>query len=155
MDKPDPARRTLAIVFCDIVAFTRLIAEAGELLAANILGVFYEHAGRLAKEYHCVTLKFIGDGFLATFESLDNVVPFVIAIEGLFGQDETLGRQHLACKFSLHHGDVMYMETSYGADVLGEPVNIAAHLNELAQPHQLIISQAALARLPRDLQGRA
>jgi len=67
MDRPDPLKKTLAIVFCDIVAFSRVHATEGDLVAANILLAFYEHTGRLAKEHDCLTIKFIGDGFLATF----------------------------------------------------------------------------------------
>ncbi len=155
MDKPDPLRKTLAIVFCDIVAFSRVHATEGDLVAATILRAFYEHTGRLAKERNCLTIKFIGDGFLATFESLDEAIPFVTSVEGLLSKNEPLAEHHLAFKFSLNHGNVLYIETSYGADVLGEEVNVAAHLTELAQPHQLVISQAALDRLPRDQQARA
>ncbi len=155
MDRPDPLKKTLAIVFCDIVAFSRVHATEGDLVAANILLAFYEHTGRLAKEHNCLTIKFIGDGFLATFEDLGEAIPFVISVEELLTQNESLAEHHLAFKFSLNQGDVVYMEASYGADVLGEPVNVAAHLNELAEPHQLIISQAAFTHLPRDLQARA
>jgi class 3 adenylate cyclase len=155
MDRPDPVRKTVAIVFCDVFAFSRLIAEAGDLVAANVLRAFYDHAGQLAKEHRCLTIKFIGDGFLASFENLGSVFPFITSVEGLLTHDKLLSQQHLAFKFSLHYSDVLYMETSYGTDVLGESVNIAAHLNELARPHQLVISNAALTRLPPDLQARA
>jgi class 3 adenylate cyclase len=155
MDRLDPARKTLAIVFCDIAAFSDLIAEAGDLVAANVLRVYYEHAGQLAKEYHCLTIKFIGDAFLTTFQDLNNAIPFINSVESLLTQNEMLAPQHLAFKFSLHHSDVLYIETSYGTDVLGESVNVAAHLNDLAQPHQLVISQSALTQLPHDQQARA
>lgn len=156
MDRADdPTKKTLAIVFCDIFGFTSLTAEIGELVAANVLRAFYEHAGGLAREHHCVTIKFIGDGLFATFDNLDDAFPFIVAIENLLTDIEIIAQQHLGLKFSLHHGDVLYMETSYGADVLGEPVNIAARLNDLAQPHQLIVSQATLSRLSADLATRA
>jgi class 3 adenylate cyclase len=155
MDKPDPLSKTLAIVFCDIVAFSRVHATEGDLVAAEILRAFYEDTGQLAKERNCLTIKFIGDGFLATFENLGEAIPFVISVDRLLTQNQSLARHHLAFKFRLNYGDVLYMNTSYGTDVLGVPVNVAAHLNELAQPHQLIISQAAFSHLPHDLQARA
>ena len=57
--------------------------------------------------------------------------------------------------FSLHYGDVLYIETSYGSDVFGEAVNVAGYLNELPQPHEIVVSQAALERLASDYSARA
>jgi class 3 adenylate cyclase len=57
--------------------------------------------------------------------------------------------------FSLHYDNVLYIETSYGSDVLGEAANVAAYLNELAEPHEIVISQAALERMPSDYRARA
>jgi class 3 adenylate cyclase len=51
-------------------------------------------------------------------------------------------------RFSLHFGDVLCIETSYGKDILGEDINIAARLNDLAAAGQIVISDAALQRLP-------
>jgi class 3 adenylate cyclase len=58
-------------------------------------------------------------------------------------------------RFSLHYGSVLYIETSYGSDVLGADVNIAAYLNDVAKPHQIVISRAALERMPSDYQALA
>jgi class 3 adenylate cyclase len=67
MQAPTPLRKPLALVFCDIVGSTRLIAQEGDLVASVVFREFYEHAGRLAREYHCLMIKFISDGFLAAF----------------------------------------------------------------------------------------
>jgi len=155
MDKPDPLKKTVAIVFCDIAGFGRLNAAEGDLVAARVLRTFYEHADQLAKENQCLTIKFIGDAVLATFGDIHNVMPFISSIRDLLTQDAVLSRWRLACTFSLDFGAVLFVETSYGPDVIGEQINIAAHLNELAQPHQLVLSQAALDKLPRDQQARA
>lgn len=50
---------------------------------------------------------------------------------------------------------MLCIETSYGNDILGEDVNVAAYLSEIAHPNEVVISQAALARLPADYQFRA
>jgi len=51
-------------------------------------------------------------------------------------------------RFSLHFGDVLCIETSYGKDILGEDINIAGRLNDLAAAGQIVISDVALQRLP-------
>ena len=164
MEAPAPLRKSLALVCCDIVGSTRLIARLGDLVASAVIREFIEHAGRLGRQHHCLMIKFLGDGFLAAFENLDDVMPFLISIEGLLSQNSTLIgqleefqliRRLEGFYFSLHYGNVLYIETSYGSDVLGEDVNVAAHLSEIAQPNEAVISQAALERMPADYQALA
>ena len=149
------AQTPLALVFCDIVDSFRLMAQEGDLVAAAVFRAFFEHAGRLARENHCLMIKFMGDGFLAAFEKVNDVMPFVISTESLLSHNSTFVGRSLGFKFSLHYGDVLYIETSYGNDVLGEDVNVAAHLNDLAQPNEIVVSQAALERMPTDYRARA
>jgi class 3 adenylate cyclase len=154
-----------------MVDSTRLMAEKGDLVASAVFREFFEHAGRFAKEHTCLMIKFIGDGFLAVFENIDNVMPFVLSIESLSSQNLpnviltrwqaarqvyfTFAGQIEGFRFSLHYGSVHYIETSYGSDVLGIDVNVAAYLNDLAQPHEIVISRAALEQMPSDYQALA
>jgi len=155
MEAPVPLRKSLALVFCDIVGSTRLVARVGDLVVATVFREFREQAGRLGTEHHCLMIKFLGDAFLATFENMDDVMPFVISVESLLSPDSELIGQLEGFRFSLHYGKVLYIETSYGKDVLGEDVNVAAHLSEIAHPNEVVISQAALERLPADYQALA
>jgi len=85
---------------------------------------------------------------------MNDVMPFVISIESLLSPNSPLERLE-GFRFSLHYGNVLYIETSYGNDILGEDVNVAAHLSEIAHPNELVISQAALERMPTDYRFRA
>jgi len=155
MHAPPPPSKPLALVFCDIAGSTRLIAQEGDLVASAVFREFFEHASRLGREHHCLMIKFMGDSFLAVFDNIDDVMPFVVSIECLLSQNPTSVGRLAGFYFSLHYGNVLYIETSYGSDVLGEDVNVVAYLNELAQPHEIVITQAALERMPGDYQARA
>jgi class 3 adenylate cyclase len=155
MEANAPLRKSLALVFCDIVASTRLIAQEGDLVAATVFREFYEQSGRLGREHHCLMIKFIADGFLAAFENIDDVMPFVISVEGLLSQNSMFIERLPGFYFSLHYGDVLYIQTSYGSDVLGEAVNVAAYLNGLPHPHEIVVSQAALEQMAGDYLARA
>jgi class 3 adenylate cyclase len=146
---------SLALVCCDIVGSTRLIARVGDLVASAVFREFIEHTDRLGRQHHSVMIKFLGDGFLAAFENMGDVMPFLISIESLslLPQNSTLIGRLEGFRFSLHYGSVLHIETSYGSDVLGEDVNVAAHLSEIAQPNEVVISQAALERMPADYQA--
>jgi adenylate cyclase len=154
MEIPQP-RQTFALVFCDIVGTTALIAQEGDLVISAVLRDFYEQSGRLSQEHHCALMKFIGDGFLAAFEDTAAVVPFLRSIQDLFHTVPTLSSRGLAFRFSLHFGDALCIETSYGKDILGDELNLAAHLNALAQPGQIVITQAAFDRMPVEQQALA
>jgi class 3 adenylate cyclase len=155
MAAPAPLRKSLALVFCDIVDSARLFAQEGDLVASTVLRDFFEHTGCLGQECHCLMIKFIGDAFLAAFENIGSVMPFVSSVRRLPWEDPAFTGRQLSFRFSIHYGEVVYMETSYGTDVLGEDVNVAARLNELAEPDQIVVSQAALDRMPRDQRDRA
>ena len=153
MEAQAPLRKPLALVFCDIAGFTHLMAQEGDLVASLLLREFYEHAGRLGREHHSLMVKFIADGFLAAFERVDDAMPFVFSVGRLLTENPTFVGRSLGFKFSLHYGNVLAVETSYGSDVFGEEVNVAAYMNELAQPNELVVSQAAVERMPSDYQA--
>ena len=155
MEAPAPLRKALALVFCDIAGTTRLTAQEGDLFVAIMLRQFFEQAGQLGTEHHCLIIKFLGDGFLAAFENVENVMPFVFSIQSLLSQNSMSIGRSMGFKFSLHYGNVVLIETSYGKNLVGEAVNVAAHLNDLAQPNEIVISQAALERMPTDQRARA
>jgi adenylate cyclase len=150
-----PLRKPSALVFCDIAGASRLIAKEGDLVASAVFREFLEHAGRLGREHHCLLIKFLGDGFLAAFKDVDDVMPFVVAVERLLSENSTFVGRLAGFKFSLHYGNALYIETSYGDEILGEDVNVAARLNDLAQPHEIVVSQVALERMPSEYRARA
>lgn len=155
MQAPAPLRRPLALLFCDIAGSTRLVAQEGDLVVATVLREFREQAGGLAREHHCLMIKFLGDAFLAAFENIDDVMPVVVSVQNLLSQNAIFIGRLEGFKFSVHYGDVLYIETSYGDDVVGKDVPVAARLSELAQPNEMVVSQAALERLPSDYRTRA
>src|SRR6516165_11991387 len=147
MHAPPPPRKPLALVFCDIAGSTRLIAQEGDLVASAVFHEFFEHASRLSREHHCRMIKFVGDSFLAAFENTDDVMPFIISVENLLSQNSMFVGRLPGFYFSLHYGDVLYIETSYGNDVFGEAVSVVAYLNDLKLLNEVVISRAALEQM--------
>jgi class 3 adenylate cyclase len=148
-------RQPLAVVFCDIAGTSDLMAREGDLVFSKILHEFYEHSGRLSQEHDCIFIKFIGDGFLATFANAADGLRFARSIQSLLHTLPALSDRGLGFRFSLHFGDCLCIDTSYGKDVFGNNINLVAYLNDLAQPGQIVISQAALDRMPAEQQALA
>jgi adenylate cyclase len=140
--------QSLAVLFCDIAGTSSLMEREGDLAVSNLVRTFFESAGRLAMEHHCGLMKFIGDGFIAVFDNADQALPFAAAVQNIAKSDPGISVYQIGLRLSLHFGDVLCIETSYGREILGEDINIAARLNDLAAPGQLVISHAALQQLP-------
>jgi adenylate cyclase len=141
-------KQHLAVVFCDIAGTSQLMAREGDLVVADLLRAFFENAGRLGTQHHCELIKFIGDGFIAAFENASEVLPFFSAVQNLADTEPSIRGRQIRFQFSLHFGEVLCIETSYGKDILGDHVNIAARLNDLAEPGQIVISHVALEQMP-------
>ena len=70
---PKPKRKLAAIVFTDIVCFTRLSSE-NEPAALDLLEIQRELLKPVVKEHSGDWLKEIGDGLLLTFDSIREAV---------------------------------------------------------------------------------
>jgi class 3 adenylate cyclase len=90
----------------------------------------------------------VGDTFLAVFEDVANVLAFAAALTRARSQQTVPANWHL--RFSLHLSSVFIDHTSYGEEILGAGVNLAAHLTSSAEADQMVVSQAARQALPRE-----
>jgi TolB-like protein len=139
-------RRLAAILAADVVGYSRLMErdEAGtfqrlrqrrmELLEPAIAG----HRGRV--------FKLMGDGVLAEFGSAVDAVECAAAIQRTMEEANrgSTDEPRIEWRIGVHVGEVILE----GEDRHGEAVNIAARLQEVAEPSGICVSQrvADLAR---------
>lgn len=140
MEGRDVVRKAVAILAADVVGFTA-IAEEDELVAVTALHTLRERVmhpicgrggGRLFKE--------LGDGFLAEFPSATDAVNTAVAIQtALFEEPVQLGGADvLKLRIGLNAGDAICK----GDDLLGDTVNIAARIQQLAPPAGICLTAA-------------
>jgi len=100
------------------------------------------HNGRLVKN--------TGDGFLASFGSVNNAVQCAVAIQQAVQKREAgePSESRIAFRMGLHVGDV----SQHRGDVYGAGVNLAARLQELAEPGSVMISAAVREQVGANLQ---
>jgi adenylate cyclase len=131
-------RRLTAILAADVVGYGRLMEqdETGTLtmLKHRRQEVFdpllAKHRGRI--------VKLIGDGVLAEFASAVNAVECALALQqdmakANAGLDDS---RHIVLRIGINLGDVMVD----GSDLYGDGVNIAARLEALAEPGDVLVS---------------
>ena len=133
-------RKLAAIVFTDIVGFTKLTADdqskASSLLTEqrNLLKPIVDsHNGDWVKE--------MGDGLLLTFDTVTDAVNCTIKI-----QEAANKIDHLDLRIGIHQGEILFTDN----DVIGDDVNIAARIEPFAAPGGIAISNKVNDALVRE-----
>ena len=155
------SRKTVTILFCDVTGSTAL-GERLDPEALNRVMTRYFEAMREPIELHGGTLeKFIGDAVMAVFGvphiREDDALRAVRAADDmrqtLMTLNKELERDHgasLQVRIGVNTGEVMVEDPAAGQHiVVGDPVNVAARLEQSAQPGEVLIGETSL-RLVRD-----
>jgi TolB-like protein/class 3 adenylate cyclase len=138
-------RRLAAILAADVAGYSRLIGadEEGTLnrlrsIRADLIDPkITEHRGRIVKT--------TGDGLLVEFSSVVDALR--CATEWQYGMDErNTADNRIEFRIGVHQGDIVVED----GDIFGDGVNVAARLENLAQPGGICVS----ARVQEDVSGR-
>ncbi len=130
----------LAIVFTDIKGFTERTSRQTHEENQRLLQVHDALLAPLFKAFGGRILKSIGDAFLVTFESPTQAVLSGIAIQDRLWQYNTTAPEHeqLNVRVAINVGEVR-VESN---DVFGEPVNIAARVEGIAEAGEVYFTEA-------------
>lgn len=130
----------LAIVFTDIKGFTE--RTSGQTLEENQRSLATHNAllGPLFKAFGGRVVKMIGDAFLVTFESPTSAVLAGVAIQDKLWQHNrgVPEGQRLDVRVAINVGEVRIED----GDVFGDPVNIAARVEGIAEAGEVTFTEA-------------
>ena len=131
-------RRLAAVMFADVVGYTRLVGEdePGTLSALKsqlrevVEPKILEHKGRI--------VRFIGDGILVEFPSVVEATASAFELQTALAQrNATLPPpRRLLYRIGINLGDIIID----GSDLYGDGVNVAARLEAIAEPGGIAIS---------------
>jgi TolB-like protein/class 3 adenylate cyclase len=132
-------RRLAAILSADVVGYSRLVAENEEgtlrtldIYRAAISDLVREHGGRI--------FGMAGDGVIVEFASAVQAVRAAVAMQRALQRrnaDLPMGKR-LEYRIGINVGDVV----AQGDDLLGDGVNVAARLQEIADTAGICVSGA-------------
>ena len=139
---PEPEVRSAAIVFTDLVGFTAYTDVHGDRAAVDVLDrqsriveAELGARGRLVKE--------LGDGLMLWFESgtagVEAVCDILAGVTAARDTDDF----PLAVRMGMHLGVVV----ERGDDFVGQTVNIAARVADLAGPGELLVTEHVVRSL--------
>ncbi|MGE0257875.1 MAG: adenylate/guanylate cyclase domain-containing protein [Alphaproteobacteria bacterium] len=140
MRSRDARRRHLAVLFADVVGYSRLSELAEEATYRRLTALrselldpsFAAHGGRCVKTY--------GDGFLAVFDDAGAAVRCAILLQKEMDRREAAISSELRIAFRM---GLNFCEVIVEADdIFGEGVNIAARLQAYADPGGIVMPAA-------------
>ena len=130
-------RRLTTILCADVEGYSRLM-EADETGTLSVLRRHRTAMGTLIDRHDGRIINTWGDAIIAEFASVVEAVQCAVEIQQeLSIQDATVPDQRkMKFRIGINLGDVMVD----GEDVYGDGVNVAARLQELAEPGGILIS---------------
>ncbi len=138
MDKDN--RKLAAIVFTDIVGFTKLTAS-DQKKASDLLDLQRDKLQPLVESYQGKWIKEVGDGLILTFDTINKAVHCCVKIQEIAKEIE-----HLSLRIGIHLGEILEKEN----DIIGDDVNITARIEPFSAPGGIAISNKVNDALVRE-----
>ena len=137
----DQKRKLAAIVFTDIVGFTKLTAK-DQTLASTLLTQQRDAFKPIVESHGGTWLKEMGDGLLLIFDTVTDAVECCIKI-----QEEALKIEEMVLRIGIHQGEILMLEN----DVIGDDVNVASRIEAFSAPGGIAISGKVYDAIVREM----
>lgn len=166
-------RRQITVVFCDLVGSTRLSLELDAEEFTEAVSGYRDACARVVRRWRGFISRFVGDGVLIYFgyprAAEDDAVRAVAAaweLSHAIGQLRLLSARglggtgsRLESRIGLHTGlavvgDLVGRDSQENAGALGAVPNIAARLQSMCRPGEVVISETTAALLPSSIAVR-
>jgi len=135
-------RRLAAILAADVVGYSRLMEQDEAGTFERLRQRRTELVEPAIARHHGRIFKLMGDGLLAEFGSAVDAVECAAAIQQALASanSDLPGQKRIEFRIGVHVGDVIVE----GEDRHGEAVNIAARLQQIAQPGGICVSRRVM-----------
>src|SRR6267378_487854 len=156
---PPGEMKQVTVLFCDIVGSTLLTDRLGSEGMRDLVSSFLETSLAEVHRYGGTAPQFLGDGFMAVFGAPvtqeDHVQRALLAALGvqraLSGAADPLAAEakdklDLPVRIGIHTGSVVFGPIADGLSmddtVIGDTANLAARLQQAAEPGTILLSEA-------------
>lgn len=153
---PGLAEHRVTVLFADIADSTGLAERLGPIKFGNILSNYYQQMTDIVFKYDGLIDKYLGDGIMAVFGmtggARNHEEKAVRAGLEMLDRLELINQQvgeEIVVGVGVNTGEVVagYVGTRQRVEhtVLGDSVNVAAGLQEIARPNRLVVGPATQA----------
>ena len=160
---PEAERRQLTVMFCDLVGSTALSTGMDPEDLRDVIASYQSRCSAAIRRYDGFVAKYMGDGILVYFgyprahedEAERSVRAGLDIVDAMAELNAAVPRPpgvELAARIGIATGPVIVGDqigegTASETAVVGETPNLAARLQALAQPNQIVVSAATRAML--------
>jgi class 3 adenylate cyclase/tetratricopeptide (TPR) repeat protein len=149
-------RKTVSVVFCDVVGSTELGERHDPEVLRGMMERFYAAVRAPVERYGGTVEKVIGDALVAVFG-----IPVVHeddalrAVRAAVEMRDAVGKAgELSARIGVNTGDVLARDPTEGESlVVGDAVNVAARLEQLAAPGEVLVGDATWALIGHAASG--
>jgi len=142
----EPAQRRLAaILAADVAGYSRLMGADEEGTLATLKARRRDILQPLVAKHRGRIVKVMGDGVLVEFASAVSAVQCAVHLQQAMAaaNRDLPDDRHIKLRVGVNLGDLMVE----GSDLYGDGVNIAARLEELAEPGCVFVSQTVFSHV--------
>ncbi len=138
-------RKLLAILAVDMVGYSKAMEADERGTIARLKSVRAELTDPAISRHRGRVVKLMGDGAIVAFDSVVDAVDCAAQIQtaAVTRNAELLEAQRIVFRMGVNLGDVVLVD----GDVYGDGVNVAARLEQLAEPGGVIVSGTAYDHL--------
>jgi len=127
---PEQTRKLAAIVFTDIVGYTKLASD-NQSKASALLKQQRDLFQPIVSKFNGSWIKEVGDGLILTFDTVTDAVNCCIKL-----QETSKQTDNLDLRIGIHQGEIIIEEN----DIIGDDVNVASRIEPFSAPGGIAIS---------------
>jgi class 3 adenylate cyclase len=143
-------RKTVTVLFCDLVAYTELAGRLDPEALRYLMLRFYERAAAVIEAHGGTVEKFVGDEVMAVFgvpvvreDDVLRAVRAAVAVHECVAKLDRESDVHLEARIGVNTGEVVTGDPSTGhAFVSGDTVNVGKRLEQAAEPGEIVLGEA-------------
>src|SRR6202163_3586860 len=151
--QPDAAeRRRLTVMFSDLVGSTALSARMDPEDLREVISAYHKCVAEVVRRFGGFVAQYLGDGVLVYFgypqahehdteRAVRAGLELIAAVSALKTSASLQTRVGIATGLVVV-GDLLGSEESYGRGIVGETPNLAARLQNIAEPNMVVIAEA-------------
>jgi class 3 adenylate cyclase len=150
---PDEERKLVTVLFADVSGSTHLAETLDAEIVRDVMAAYFDVARQEIEARGGTVEKFIGDAVMAVFgvptaheDDPSRALNAALGIRRRLG-DLNAGRRpdegpHLEVRIGVNSGEVVSTGATRPGEVMvtGDPVNVAARIQQLAEPGQILVS---------------
>jgi len=148
------ARKTVTVLFCDVTGSTALGEQLDPESLREVIQRYFTEMRTVIERHGGTVEKFIGDAVMAVFgvpkvheddalRAVRAAADMQAALETLNQELETRWGTRIQARIGVNTGEVVATDQQAGESfVSGDPVNVAARLEQAAEPGEILIGES-------------